>query len=353
MKVLVLADFSSVHSVRWIKELRKLDVDAVGVTLEKPREEIPGIIYIKPKVTSMRYKYWLAIPEIRRIVEEEKPDILNPHFIPNYGLIASLIKGRIPVVLVIWGSDLLHVSKKTPVHRLISEKIIKRADYIIVDGLNLKEEVLSLGFDAKRTYILTFGVEEKIRKCPLHELEMEVPKIVTHRRLEPHTGPFTIIDALSILKEKNIKFEFTFASSYGYLKNKLMEKKEGLEIGGIKFVESFLDDNALFELLSEHHIYISASLWDSTSVSLLEAMALGLYPIVSNIPANREWIVDGLNGYLFNVSDPKDLAYKIEKAIKNKEIVKRARILNKELIEERANWERHIENVVEIMKSLK
>ena len=40
----------------------------------------------------------------------------------------------------------------------------------------------------------------------------------------------------------------------------------------------------------EHEIYVSTSRSDSTSQSLLEAMAAGLYPVVSDIAGNRPWI---------------------------------------------------------------
>ena len=47
-------------------------------------------------------------------------------------------------------------------------------------------------------------------------------------------------------------------------------------------------------------LYISVPTSDSTSVSLLEAMAYGCVPIVSNIPANSEWVTDMKNGLIIN-----------------------------------------------------
>jgi glycosyltransferase involved in cell wall biosynthesis len=44
--------------------------------------------------------------------------------------------------------------------------------------------------------------------------------------------------------------------------------------------------------------YFSLPESDATSVSLLEAMAYGCVPIVSDIPANREWIEHGKNGII-------------------------------------------------------
>jgi len=37
---------------------------------------------------------------------------------------------------------------------------------------------------------------------------------------------------------------------------------------------------------------------DATSISLLEAMAFGCVPVVSDLPANREWIQNGVNGII-------------------------------------------------------
>jgi glycosyltransferase involved in cell wall biosynthesis len=44
--------------------------------------------------------------------------------------------------------------------------------------------------------------------------------------------------------------------------------------------------------------WISIPESDATSISLLEAMAYGCIPIVSNLPSNKEWITDGENGFI-------------------------------------------------------
>ena len=50
--------------------------------------------------------------------------------------------------------------------------------------------------------------------------------------------------------------------------------------------------------LNAADIYVSTSLSDGTSLSLLEAMACSLPVVVTDIPANKEWITDGHNGFL-------------------------------------------------------
>jgi glycosyltransferase involved in cell wall biosynthesis len=43
-------------------------------------------------------------------------------------------------------------------------------------------------------------------------------------------------------------------------------------------------------------VYVSVASSDGTSVALLEALALGAVPVLSDIPANVAWIEDGETG---------------------------------------------------------
>src|SRR4029079_13645664 len=74
-------------------------------------------------------------------------------------------------------------------------------------------------------------------------------------------------------------------------------------------------------------VYVSASRSDSTSQSLLEAMAAGALPVVSDIPGNREWVTDGERAnagdrrglvglaQLFAPGDAQGLADAVERAL--------------------------------------
>ena len=68
--------------------------------------------------------------------------------------------------------------------------------------------------------------------------------------------------------------------------------------------------------MSRAKVYVSTSLADGTSISLLEAMAAGLIPVVSDIDANRPWITHGEDGFFFPAGDSQALAEQIVQAMR-------------------------------------
>jgi glycosyltransferase involved in cell wall biosynthesis len=90
-------------------------------------------------------------------------------------------------------------------------------------------------------------------------------------------------------------------------------------------------------------LYISPSHVDGSSVSLMEALACGLPCLVSDIPGNREWVVDGENGWLFRDGDANDLAEKILAVIAQREKLPEIGRAARRSAERRADWTKNVE----------
>jgi glycosyltransferase involved in cell wall biosynthesis len=67
--------------------------------------------------------------------------------------------------------------------------------------------------------------------------------------------------------------------------------------------------------MEQASVYVATALADGTSPALLEAIAAGLTPVVTDIEANRSLVNDGQDGFLFKSSDPEDLAKNIIHAL--------------------------------------
>jgi glycosyltransferase involved in cell wall biosynthesis len=73
----------------------------------------------------------------------------------------------------------------------------------------------------------------------------------------------------------------------------------------------------------------------------MEALACGLPCLVSDIPGNREWVEDGVNGWLFRDGDVDDLAEKILYAIKNRRLFKKIGEAARQTAEQKADWQKN------------
>ena len=107
--------------------------------------------------------------------------------------------------------------------------------------------------------------------------------------LEPLYDPGTFLRSLGRLRSAGVSFRATIAGD-GPLRAGL--EAEAAKLGlvpAVRFV-GLVDEARLRSLYREHEIYVSMSRSDSTSQSLLEAMAAGLAVFVSDIPGNEPWV---------------------------------------------------------------
>lgn len=90
-------------------------------------------------------------------------------------------------------------------------------------------------------------------------------------------------------------------------------------------------------------IFCSVPSHDATSASLLEGMAAGAFPIVSDVPANHEWVSDGYNGLIVRAGSVSDLCAALDRAMTDHSFRARAGCINRALVAEKASWERALD----------
>lgn len=352
MRVLVLADSSSFHTLKWVKAYKARGADVLLASLEPPREELVGMTrFLRSPVNNRPLGYFLALGRVKAVVSEFKPDLLNAHMATGYGLLAALSCKNEKLVVSLWGPDVLESPKKGPLHRSALRFVFAKAHLLQTDA-RVMDRILTedFGVPREKIFFMPFGLPAHLLDRPLPGFTPGPPwRLISHRKLEPVYAPFTVLEALSQLKARGYDLSMTFASG-GSLEQDLRDEMARRGVPGE--VTGWLPEDDLYDRLAGSHIFISASLSDSTPVSLLEAMALGAFPVVSDLPAKGEWIVDGLNGLLFNPTSPGDLAKKLMECFARPGLLQRARELNKALVRERADWERDFDRFMDAVSHL-
>jgi glycosyltransferase involved in cell wall biosynthesis len=337
VRLLLMGNASQVHLQRWAEYFHGNGYEVLALSLENA-EKFPTP-YKKahiPRFLPGFIRYPLAVPWVRKIIANFKPHIINAHFLPNYGLIAAIIN-RTPWVFTSWGSDIMVLPERSYFHMKRTLFVLARASFITSDADVMSKKLVDLGVSPGRILTVPFGVDMDMFAYKKEEALQDVPRILSARKLEKVYSVETIIDAFPAIKKALPSATLTIAGD-GSLKENLMQQAGETRHGDDILFVGEVDHAKVPALLRQHNLYVSTALSDTTSVSLLEAMACGLYPIVTNIPANREWIVDGTNGTRVEAANSDQLAEAVITAWKNAGVRREALACNQHIIKERANW---------------
>lgn len=297
-KKLLLIGNVTIHTYNYY-HLVKPYFDEIFLITDEPRQNqhIDKIEYV-----SFSYKkisnFYFTVNKMKSICKSFKPDVIHIHQVNSVALfsIIALKLFKIPIVLTAWGSDILLSPQRSFILKQIVKYCLKNSDIITVDAEFLAQEVSKYMPSKKdKLVIANFGMEEKpellnipkeniIYSNRLHKNLYNIDKIIYAFRKLEDTGknPYTLVVAATGEETENLK-KLTIELN-------LTDK--------VTFV-GWLSLSENLKWYAKSKFYISIPDSDATSISLLEAMYYGCYPIVSSLPAKREWINDEVNGSYF------------------------------------------------------
>jgi glycosyltransferase involved in cell wall biosynthesis len=367
MKICYVADGASIHTQRWVNYFARKghEVHLVCWKLMPGYDEsihIHLLTRLAPKIWAisqyLSFLFWII--QVRQLVSEIKPDIVDGHFITVYGFLAAC-SGFHPLVVNAWGSDIMVQPKRNPLSKFTTKYALKKADMIIclfpIDVA--KEQITKLGIDPDKIRTLLLGVntaefnsshgDEKIRRTL--DIESSHPIVISTRTLAPIYDVETLVKAIPLVLAEVPQAQFVIAGA-GKKQGYLGELVRDLGVSNNTTFIGWIPRAELPKYLSSADIYVSSSLSDGASVSLFEAMACELAPIVTDIPANRPWINDGENGFLFPARDYKKLASKIIYLLSNEEVRRNFSRKSREIVRNKAEQQTEMEKIDSIYTEL-
>ena len=137
-------------------------------------------------------------------------------------------------------------------------------------------------------------------------------------KLRPGKGHLVLLEAFSRILPRFPSAKLVFVGD-GPLKSLIEMKIKELNLTGKVVMTG--DRNDVFDLLKTFDIFAQATTFEGMSNSLLEAMAIKLAVVTTDIPENRELVTDGIHGLLCRPT-PGDFADKLIYLLSNPEFGK-------------------------------
>jgi len=289
---------------------RKMDPDWEGKQvrlIDVPRGLLAYILFPFAAIANaLIIKLWVYI-------YRPKDTIIHAHWPYTYGLVARLTGEK--YFVSVWGGDVFYHSKKNPILKLVNQFVFSGSYKVLTTTEHMKSTILKeYSLPANKVIRIAWGValsdinkkltnkKEVIKKFKSKYSIPTDATIVTHiRQASPAYNIDIIIEAAKRLLLQNKNLYFIFIAYKASQKNSLNSKiqKFPREIINRIRILPMLSKEEWYDLLISTDIAISIPNFDQFGTSVLESMACGCIPVVSNLDVYKTYLKDGINAFIF------------------------------------------------------
>lgn len=354
MKICILGDGESIHTIRWCKQFQRMGHEIHLVSLK--HAAIDGIVchFLDAgniRVAGGNWRILFHAGKLKQLMNEIRPDVVHALYATSYGMLGAR-SGFHPFIVTPLGSDVLVSPKQSIFYRLLLRYVLKRADVVTAIAPHIRQAVLELGCEEQKIKDIVFGIDTRLF-CPNADvLPGTVFTISSIRNFEPIYNLDIFLEAIAKFRTKVPDFRVVMTGD-GSLRQELEQLAKKLDIAAVISFRGRVSQPEIIDVLRRSHVSVSVSSSDGNNLSLLEAMACGAYPVATDIPANRAWIKPEVNGTLVNVRDVDSLVNALLDVHENYSLYnKRAQEYSKDVLSERGDWEKNMEQMNRIYLKL-
>lgn len=290
----------------------------------------------------------LAIVELRKMLKRIRPDIVAIHS-SKAGIVGRIAcwSARIPCVFTAhgWAFSEGVGFRKQFFYRKV-EKLVGKLSKIVITvcdqdrNLALRHQVLP----KEKITTIHNGVIDT-RNNMLEKNISEVVKIIMVARFEKPKQQMMLLKSLLVLKD--LDWHMIFVGD-GSLKQACAQFVQENNLGHkITFLGSHSNVD---ELLKDADIFVLTSAWEGLPLSILEAMALGLPIIASNVGGVSEAVRDSENGFLIQNNLTEILPLLIEDKLLRKKMGEKSREIYEASFTFEKMYEKTISTYINLLK---
>lgn len=295
-------------------------------------------------ISSVEPSFFVA--PFKAIIDDFKPHLTHAGPLSSVAWVASSFSTT-PVLGMSWATDVL-VDALTPSGADRVSATCQKLSGLITDSQTTAALARKFGFSGEHLAVFPWGVDLDL--FPFSPLPAMSPiRFASVRSHEQIYDLPTVIEGFSraLTAPNSHRLDLTVLGK-GSTTAECVQLANQLGIGGAINWQAPCAESDLPLLFAQVHGTISAARSDGSSISMLQAMACGRIPIVTNIPSNIEWIQDGVNGFVFEVGSSESLADALRRVASLgsdlREVARNAR----RTAEGRADWRINRQVLIEI-----
>ena len=304
MKLVLLGDGDSPHLLKWARAL----APQVELWAASSRGFAPGFetlvpanrrlaLQTQPNFEGGNFGLLRQLPRLASWLKQVRPDWIHAHYLTSHGTLAWLATRLLgaPGRLVgsAWGSDVLVTPQRSRLMRWVTSRVLQACTLSTSDSQVMAERMRALG--AGEVMVFPFGLET-LPPLPGPGIKQD-HLFFANRGLEVIYDPLRVLRCFAAIAAQWPDAQLVVANQ-GALLPQMQQQAAALGLADrVRFVGR-LDAAAQQQCYAQARWYLSQPQSDSVSVSVLEALAQGCIPLLSDLPANHELVRSGDNGWV-------------------------------------------------------
>jgi len=318
-------------------------------------EQVLYAIKTKPLGESdVRAQFGFDPSTLARLIRKLQPDLIHSMEFQHAGYTVLRVKEKwgkssFPRWLATnWGSDIYYYRNFLDHKKQIS-RLLENIDYYSCEcerdiglarelGMNARQQAIlpnTGGFDLKQILSLRGLVKTSNRR------------VVMVKGYQHFAGRALIaLDAIASCAEFLKDYQILIYSPSVEIYERVEELKL---IYGLKItIMPYLVHEKMLRYFAHARIYLGVSISDAISTSMLEAMAMGAFPIQTNTACCDEWIKDGQTGFSIPPDDVSFIGKRLREALLNDQLVDTASEMNWSVVCQRLDKKKIRDKEIEV-----